>query len=176
MPSPNIKGQNKGQAQNGPISRHFFKQKSKDSPQKQQRTTLFSVVLVSNPHTKDAAISKLREGRYCERTLRPGGVPFTFNNPAARMMGVACILFPLRETGNRIEEFASVCAGSCTCPVACAMTHSTPLNARKGETQKDPAFSGADDGSRTHLIGLGSRSSTDELHPRVKGVYHAKEK
>ena len=24
---------------------------------------------------------------------------------------------------------------------------------------------GADDGSRTHLIGLGSRSSTDELHP-----------
>ncbi len=26
---------------------------------------------------------------------------------------------------------------------------------------------GADDGSRTHLIGLGSRSSTDELHPHL---------
>lgn len=26
---------------------------------------------------------------------------------------------------------------------------------------------GADDGSRTHLIGLGSRSSTDELHPQI---------
>ena len=25
---------------------------------------------------------------------------------------------------------------------------------------------GADDGSRTHLIGLGSRSSTDKLHPQ----------
>ena len=35
---------------------------------------------------------------------------------------------------------------------------------------------GADDGSRTHLIGLGSRSSTDELHPRVWGVYHRREK
>ena len=40
---------------------------------------------MSNPHTKDAAILKLREGRYCERTLRPGGVPFTCNNPAARI-------------------------------------------------------------------------------------------
>lgn len=29
---------------------------------------------------------------------------------------------------------------------------------------------GADDGSRTHLIGLGSRSSTDELHPQVSSL------
>ena len=40
---------------------------------------------MSNPHTKDAAILKIREGRYCERTLRPGGVSFTYNNPAARI-------------------------------------------------------------------------------------------
>lgn len=30
---------------------------------------------------------------------------------------------------------------------------------------------GADDGSRTHLIGLGSRSSTDELHPRMLSFF-----
>ena len=30
---------------------------------------------------------------------------------------------------------------------------------------------GADDGSRTHLIGLGSRSSTDELHPQVSSLF-----
>lgn len=30
---------------------------------------------------------------------------------------------------------------------------------------------GADDGSRTHLIGLGSRSSTDELHPQIFSFY-----
>ena len=38
---------------------------------------------MSDPHTKDAAILKLREGRYCERN--PGGVSFTYNNPAARI-------------------------------------------------------------------------------------------
>ena len=48
-------------------------------------SSLFSDESMPNPHTKDAAIIKLREGRYCERTLRPGGVSFTYNNPAARI-------------------------------------------------------------------------------------------
>ena len=37
---------------------------------------------VSDLFAKDAAVLSLREGRYCERN--PGGVSFTYNNPAVR--------------------------------------------------------------------------------------------
>ena len=37
---------------------------------------------VYNFYTKDAAIPRFREGGFCERN--PGGVPFTYNDPAAR--------------------------------------------------------------------------------------------
>ena len=40
--------------------------------------------------TIHAAVCRLREGRYCERN--PGGVSFTFNNPAAREVCEANLL------------------------------------------------------------------------------------
>ena len=53
--------------------------------EKEKRRVETRRFLLSNPHTKDAAILEFREGRYCERTLRPGGVSFTYNNPAVRI-------------------------------------------------------------------------------------------
>lgn len=64
---------------------NFYTANRSQNRRKQKRTASFDAVPVSNPHTKDVAILKLREGRYCERTLRPGGVSFTYNNPAARI-------------------------------------------------------------------------------------------
>lgn len=43
----------------------------------------------------------------------------------------------------------------------------------KNRNERNSFRRGADDGSRTHLIGLGSRSSTDKLHPQVLVVYHS---
>ena len=62
---------------------NFFRQKEADLSKNKEKSEPFGSDFVSNPHTKDVAILKLREGRYCERN--PGGVSFTYNNPAARI-------------------------------------------------------------------------------------------
>ncbi len=75
-----------------------------------------------------------------------------------RMMGV-----DLRCGGGRVA------GKTCHRHVFLHRSRSTPFSFSKRKNRPHRAvFSfGADDGSRTHLIGLGSRSSTDELHPRV---------
>ena len=73
---------------------------------------------MSNPNTKDAAASKLREGRYCERN--PGGVSFTFNNSAARI-SLQSKLATMTKTG--MSKHAGFCHGGRYKTRTCDLPH-----------------------------------------------------
>ena len=60
---------------------------------------------VSNLYTKYAAILKLREGRYCERN--PGGVSFTYNNPAARISLQSKLASAMQKTVDLCRRFSA---------------------------------------------------------------------
>ncbi len=61
---------------------------------------------VYNFYTKDAAIPRFREGGFCERN--PGGVPFTYNDPAARTSLRSKLASATQKTVDFCRRF-SVC-------------------------------------------------------------------
>ena len=61
--------------------------------------------LMSKLYTKDAAMLISREGRYCERN--PGGVSFTYNNPAARISLQSKLASAMQKTVDKSRRFSA---------------------------------------------------------------------
>ena len=93
-----------------------------------------TVLLLRRKTGKSKKARNIRE----KQTVREPILIFLFKIGSRTIMaegaGFACISFPLRGTGKEIIVFASVCTGSCTCPMACAdMIRILPLISPKTE-------------------------------------------